>query len=186
MLYNDERTVVLIDGSNIFHQLKQVGLKIDWKGFRNYMYEYAKVIRIVYYTAVHEDKDTGHQSLRKLLDWLTFNGFDIREKEARSFTDLQGRTFRKGNVDVEIAVDIMRYATNARADNIILMSGDGDFSYALEHAKVNGARIGIIGIRKSGGVAEQLRKTADYMLDLQEMDVSWIMPVTETTSAPGQ
>ena len=42
--------------------------------------------------------------LTPLLDWLDYNGFHIITKKAKTFTDRDGRTRIKGDMDIEIAV----------------------------------------------------------------------------------
>jgi uncharacterized LabA/DUF88 family protein len=51
-----------------------------------------------------------------------------------------GEPFEKG-VDVQIAVDMIRYARNNAYDTAILVSGDGDFAPALEFIKEFGKHI---------------------------------------------
>lgn len=182
MLYKNERTVVLIDGANVANQLKNLNLKIDWKKFREWLTQETHLVRVVYYTAVREDAE-GFQGLRKMLDFLTYNGYDVREKLAREYTK-DNRTYVKGNMDVEIAVDIINAATNMKADNIILFSGDGDFCYALDKAKTNGSRVGVIAERDSGVVSDDLRKSADYVIDFKLTSAQpqlWLSPYVQKT-----
>lgn len=179
MLYQNERTVILIDGSNIFHQTKQMGVTIDWAGFRQWLQKETHLVRAVYYTAIYENNE-GFQSLRKLTDFLQYNGFDLREKPVKQYTNSDGIVVRKGNLDVEIAVDMLVFATTGGMENILLMSGDADFCYAMSKAKVNGARVGVIGFKESGGISDDLRKNADYMIDVGQMNAPWV----QTRKAP--
>lgn len=177
MLYKSERTFVLIDGSNIYHQTKKLSVTIDWSKFRDWLQSETQLVRIIYYTAILRESD-GFEQMRKLTDYLRYNGFDVRDKMARQFADGS----KKGNMDVEISVDMIAASTTGRADNIILISGDGDFCYAIEKAKMNGSRVGIIGARQSGSVSDDVRKTADYMIDFMEENREWIRPFVARTS----
>lgn len=184
MLYKNERTFVLIDGSNIYYQTKKLSVTIDWNKFKEWLQGETQLIRIVYYTAILTDSD-GFQQMRKLTDFLRYNGFDVRDKIARQFAD----GTKKGNMDVEISVDMIAASTTGRADNILLLSGDGDFCYAIEKAKMNGSRVGVLGARESGSVSDDVRKTADYMIDFGEAKFDWIKPFSArsiTNSVTGE
>ena len=46
-------------------------------------------------------------SIRPLVDWLDYNGFNVVKKPAREQIDAQGKRRIKGNMDVDMAVDIL-------------------------------------------------------------------------------
>ena len=73
-------------------------------------------------------------------DWLDYNGFRLVTKPAREFTDSQGRKRWRGDMDVEIAVDMMELAP--RLDHIFLFSGDGDFRRLVEAIQAKGGQCG--------------------------------------------
>lgn len=51
-------------------------------------------------------------------------------KPAKEFTDVNGRRRIKGNMDIEIAVDMMALA--GKVEHMVLCSGDGDFRRLVE------------------------------------------------------
>jgi uncharacterized LabA/DUF88 family protein len=53
-----------------------------------------------------------------------------------------------------------------KLDTIVLVSGDGDFSDLLEHAKSLGCRTEVIAFGKT--TSYKLREVADYFLDLDK------------------
>ena len=76
--------------------------------------------------------DTEEYSpLKPLTDWLAYNGFNLVTKAAREFTDASGRRRVKGNMDVELAVDMMELASRIWTMPI-LFSGDSDFRRLVE------------------------------------------------------
>ena len=81
------------------------------------------LLRAFYYTALVEDQE--YSPIRPLVDWLDYNGYTLVTKPAKEFTDSTGRRKVKGDMDVEIAVDVLEMAPHV--DHIVLFSGDGDF-----------------------------------------------------------
>ena len=80
-------------------------------------------MRAFYYTAVAEDRELS--TLRPLVDWLDYNGFAVVTKPLKEFTDAQGRRRVKGNMDIELAIDVMEMS--GCIDHVVIFSGDGDF-----------------------------------------------------------
>ena len=86
------------------------------------------MIRAYYYTALPEDQEFS--SLRPLIDWLDYNGFAVVAL-TREFLDPEtGKRRIKGNMDMELALDMLKLAPHI--DHAILFSGDGDFCRLLE------------------------------------------------------
>jgi hypothetical protein len=46
------------------------------------------------------------------VDWLNYNGFTMRTKPAKEYTDSLGRRKVKGNMDVELCVDALELAAH--------------------------------------------------------------------------
>jgi hypothetical protein len=76
------------------------------------------------------------------VDWLDYNGFAVVTKPAKEFTDSQGRRRIKGNMDIELAIDVMEMAE--QVDHIVIFSGDGDFRRLVEAAQRKGRRVSIV------------------------------------------
>jgi uncharacterized LabA/DUF88 family protein len=82
-----------------------------------------RFIHASYYTALLEDQDFS--PIRPLVDWLDYNGYCVFTKPAKDYTDASGRRRFKGDMDVEIAVDLVEAA--AHTDHAFLFSGDATF-----------------------------------------------------------
>jgi uncharacterized LabA/DUF88 family protein len=90
-------------------------------------------------------------------------------KPAKEFTDTAGRRKVKGNMDIEIAVDVMGLA--ASLDHIVLFSGDGDFRSLVEAVQAKGCRVTVISTMavRPPMVADELRRQADQFVDLSSL-----------------
>ena len=85
------------------------------------------VLRAFYYTAIIEDQEFS--SFCPLIDWLDYNGFSVVTKPIKEFIDAAAAAV-KGNMDIELAIDVMEIAEHV--DHIVLFSVDGDFRSLVE------------------------------------------------------
>ena len=125
-------------------------------------------MRAYYYTAIIEDQE--YSPLRPLVDWLDYNGFTMVTKAAKRYTDqATGVARTKGNMDIEIAVDMMEIAPSV--NHIVLFSGDGDFRRLVEAVQRKGVRVTVISTMKSQPpmISDDLRRQADTFVELQEL-----------------
>ena len=165
--YANERTALFIDGANLYSAARSLGFDIDYKRLREHFASQARVIRAMYYTALIEDQE--YSPIRPLVDWLDYNGFTMVTKPTKEFTDAAGRRKIKGNMDIELAVDLMEMAPHL--DHIVLFSGDGDFRRLVEAVQRKGARVTVVSTVESSPpmVADELRRQADNFIDLRDL-----------------
>ena len=165
--YPTERVALFIDGANLHAAARSLGFDIDYKRLLRYFQEQCRLIRAFYYTALIEDQE--YSPLRPLVDWLDYNGYRLVTKAAREFVDSQGRKRWRGDMDVEIAVDMMEMASHA--DHLVLFSGDGDFRVLVEAVQRRGARVTVVSTVKSQPpmASDDLRRQADNFVDLADL-----------------
>ena len=180
--YPNERVALFIDGSNLYATAKALGFDIDYKRLLAFFGERARLIRAIYYTALMDDAD--YSPIRPLIDWLDYNGFMIVTKPAKEFTDPAGRRKIKGNMDIELAVDMMKLADNL--DHIVLFSGDGDFRSLIEAVQLKGCRVSVVSTLTSRPpmIADDLRRQADQFIDLAHMREEFGRPQSERRPRP--
>ncbi len=167
MFYKDERLALFIDGSNLYAAAKALGFDIDYKLLRMEFMRRGKLLRAFYYTALLENDD--YSPIRPLVDWLHYNGFTMRTKPAKEYTDSQGRRKVKGNMDIELCVDAMELAP--RVDHVVIFSGDGDFRPLVESLQRQGVRVSVVSTIRSQPpmIADELRRQADNFIELDEL-----------------
>jgi uncharacterized LabA/DUF88 family protein len=90
-------------------------------------------------------------------------------KQAKEYTDSQGRRKVKGNMDIELTVDAMELAP--RVDHIVLFSGDGDFRPLVESLQRQGVRVSVVSTIRSQPpmISDELRRQADNFIELDEL-----------------
>jgi uncharacterized LabA/DUF88 family protein len=166
-IHASERTALFIDGANLYSAARALAFDMDYRKLLEEFRKRGRLIRAHYYTAILEDQEFS--PLRPLVDWLDYNGYAVVTKAAREFTDSQGRRRVKGNMDIEIAVDM--FEASAYADHLILFSGDGDFTPLIECVQRRGSRVSVISTVKSNPplAADDLRRQADNFIDLADI-----------------
>lgn len=167
MQHTAEKTALFIDGANLYATTKSLGFDIDYKLLLKEFQSRGNLLRAFYYTALIEDQE--YCSIRPLLDWLDYNGYTVVTKPAKEFTDAMGRRKVKGNMDLELAVNVMELADHL--DHVVLFSGDGDFRPLVESVQRKGVRVTVISTISTQPpmIADELRRQADVFIDLQEL-----------------
>ena len=165
--YETERIALFIDGANLYATAKALGFDIDYKRLLALFRTKGKLVRALYYTALAEDQE--YSSIRPLVDWLDYNGYTMVTKPTKEFTDAMGRRKIKGNMDIELAIDVLEMAEHL--DHVILFSGDGDFRRLVEAVQRKGLRVSVVSTIKSSPpmVADELRRQADDFIELSEL-----------------
>ncbi|MGY6663469.1 MAG: LabA-like NYN domain-containing protein [Glycocaulis sp.] len=165
--YPNERIGLFIDGANLYSAARALDFDIDYRKLLEEFKKRGRLVRANYYTALLENDD--YTPIRPLVDWLDYNGFAIVTKAAREYTDEHGRRRIKGDMDVEIAVDVLESASYL--DHILLFSGDGDFRKVVEAVQRRGVRVSVVSTLKSQPpmIADDLRRQADNFIELAEL-----------------
>lgn len=167
LFYPDEKLAVFIDGSNLFATAKSLNFDIDYSRLRRYFADQSRLLRANYYTALIEDAE--YSPLRPLVDWLDYNGYTMVTKPTKEFTDNKGEKKIKGNMDMELAIDMMGMAEHV--DHMVLFSGDGDFRRLVESVQRKGVRVTVISSTKTSPpmIADELRRQADSFIEISKM-----------------
>ena len=165
--YPTDRLALFIDGANLYSAAKNLGFDIDYRKLLEEFRKRSVLVRAYYYTALVENEE--YSPIRPLVDWLDYNGYRLVTKPAREYTDSQGRKRFRGDMDVEIAVDMLEMAEHA--DHIVLFSGDGDFRRLVEAVQRKGSRVTVVSTVKSQPpmVSDELRRQADNFVDLADL-----------------
>ena len=165
--YQDERVALFIDGANLYATAKSLQFDIDYKRLLGFFRKRSRLVRAIYYTALMEDAE--YSPLRPLIDWLDYNGYRVVTKPAKEYTDSLGRRKVKGNMDIELAIDVMQLADNL--DHIVLFSGDGDFRSLVAAVQAKGRRVSVVStlVTRPPMVADELRRQADQFIELSDL-----------------
>ena len=167
LFYPQERIALFVDGANLYGAAKGLQFDIDYKRLLELFARKGVLVRAFYYTALAEEQEFS--PLRPLIDWLDYNGFTVVTKPLKEYTDAQGRRRVKGNMDIELAIDVMEMAE--RVDHVVIFSGDGDFRKLVEAVQRKGRRVSVCSTIRTQPpmVADELRRQADNFIELEEL-----------------
>jgi len=179
----DQRTALFIDGPSFYSTTSRLGWDVDYRRLRAHFETESKLYRAMYFTALPENSDVRgadgdpihHSPVIKLVDWLSYNEYRTITKPMREFRDSEGRIRQKGNLQVEIAVEMME-ATQF-ADHMILFSGDGDLEHVVDAVQRRGVKVTVAStVRLSPlPISGDLRRIVDRFIDLSDDAVKEIM-----------
>lgn len=186
-LQKTEKTCLFIDGSSLYSTSRSLGFDVDYKKLLDFFAAKTHIIRAYYYAAILDTED--YSPLKPLTDWLSYNGYFLVTKPAREFTDSTGKRRVKGNMDIEIAVDMMEMAPHI--DHAILFSGDSDFRRVVEAVQRQGTRVSVVSSMRSTPplIGDDLRRQTDQFLELSALAGNFTRRQTENprpvrTNAP--
>ena len=162
-----EKIALFIDGANLYATSKSLGFDIDYKRLLQEFQAKGYLLRAYYYTALAEDQE--YSSIRPLIDWLDYNGYTVVTKPTKEFIDATGRRKIKGNMDIELAVDVMEMADSI--DHFVLFSGDGDFRSMVEAVQRKGRKVTVVSTLATQPpmIADELRRQADHFIELSTL-----------------
>ena len=165
------KVMVFIDGSNIFWGLK------NWKQTRgNLMIDYAKLVSLVtgprqirgshYYCSVPAVPSEGQA---KFMDMLRQSGISVTAKTLKMRRDPSGsqtRAVEKG-VDVALVTDLLSFAWEGAYDDAVLVSGDADYTGAVEKVKSKGRMVDVVAWRES--LSRELKLVASKVVYIDDI-----------------
>ena len=149
------RLMIFIDGANLFYAASQMGIEIDYAKLLRYFEQQSTLVYAFFYTGV----DPSNTRQQAFLTWMRRNGYRVVTKDMILNSTGSKRVSR---MNVEIAVDMMRFAQDC--DTEILISGDGDLAYAVSAVSYFGAKVEVIALRSM--THNSLTKAAANFIDL--------------------
>ena len=124
---------VFIDASNVYYSQRKLKWRIDFRKFLDYLKKETDLREIYYYTA----RDLSFEKQTKFISFLEKIGYKVRSKNIKFIKNKNEKEskdgFYKGNLDVELTIDILE--TKDKYDTMILISGDSDFEPLLRLMK---------------------------------------------------
>jgi len=174
-----DKVIIFIDGSNLYHILKNIRGKsknklteFDFEGFCKILAKDRKLIRAYYYTApLDKKKDEKTYSkqqrfferLKKIPDFELVLCRMMKEK-------INGKEiYTVKEDDICLAIDMLKLAHKNAYDTAILVSSDGDFVPAIKAVKEEGKKVENVGFERK--FSWHLRQTCDRFRQLKDSEV---------------
>lgn len=156
----EDRVAIFIDGSNLYHALRSNFKRYDLN-FAEFAYKLCgarRLFRVYYYNVLQDQsqRPEGYHEQQEFLDVL--HNMPYLEVRLGSTKLAQGIPVEKG-IDIMLATDLLHFAWTDLYDVAILVSGDGDFTYALQAVKNIGKHIEVAYFES--GISKDLLEVAD-------------------------
>ena len=156
------RLGVFVDVPNLIYGAERgeggpTGAVVHMGKLLDYLRDGRELIRATAYSPVSDDPGEPVEQQRFVAPFVPHD-YRIVTKPLKRFAD--GSI--KGNFDVEMALDMVTMAE--RLDVVALVSGDADFSRAVELLQERGVRVEVVAF--SGSTSIEMRALADHYVDV--------------------
>ena len=168
---------VFIDASNLWQAQKAKGRFIDYEKIIDYLKQEFKAssIKVFYYTAYPADNtrtynlDGKHKFFTFLKKGLKIEVRKKKLKRIAVITD-EGRSVKeKGNMDVEMTIDVLHHIN--KYNTAIFFSGDSDFLALISYLKNHGKKVYIFS--SENNVSQELRTGGNGYFDVLKIKGIW-------------
>lgn len=175
------KTYAFVDAANLFYGgEKSMGWKIDYRKLIRYLRNKYKIQKVFYYAGVEligfpysvldpkpidldrllafqKKKQSAKKYVQRIKFYLKLKrfGFHMCLKPTKIFWQ-NGRQVKKANCDVDLTFDMMRLVDEY--DNVVLLSGDGDFAILVKYLQKIGKSITILA--RGERTAREIRQLA--------------------------
>lgn len=150
---SDKKIGVFIDDSNLYHAQKNAGWRVDWEKFKKILAEHCEILIYNYYVAVPDKSDSNYRSTMSYLKYVREYA-EIKTKPVK-YVKTAKVVSRKGDVDVEIVLDVVRNI--GKLDVVFVVSGDSDY-LELKNWAVRDKKKNIVFVSFESNMAWELRK----------------------------
>jgi uncharacterized LabA/DUF88 family protein len=142
------KSLILIDESNLFYAFKKLNWELDYQKFHYWLTNNFNILNVYFFGGIISkktffDRNPGHtlggfiqckKERENFFSLLKKIGYQVRNKPVASLYDsTKGEYKRKCNFDVEIT--ILALDQLSAYEELVLCSGDGDFTKLLKYVK---------------------------------------------------
>jgi len=150
----EQRVGVFIDTQNLYHSARNLyQARVNFGAVLKEAVAGRKLVRAVAYVVKSE---TGEE--KSFFEALEKLGIETKTKDLQVYYG----GFKKGDWDVGLAVDAIKFAP--KLDAVVLIAGDGDYVPMVEYIQSLGTQVEAISFGKS--TSGKLREAVDDFIDL--------------------
>ena len=164
-----ERVMIFIDGSNLYHSLKNIfgRTDLDIGRFCQQLLRRRKLIRIYYYNARVGKKEEPERYKHQQAFFAGVNAIPYSELRLGRlvYNNWPNMPPIEKGIDVQLATDMITHSFKDNYDVAILVAGDNDYVSAIQAVKDNGKHIEIA-LFGQQGTSRQLRMVADKVISI--------------------
>ncbi len=169
MVDKTERVMIFIDGSNLYHSIKNFFKRtdIDMGKLGNKLLDKRRLVRIYYYNAKVGLKEEPERYRDQQAFFASVSAIPYCELRLGRLVYINWPNtppFEKG-VDIQLATDMITHSFKNNYDVAVLVAGDNDYVGALQAVKDNGKNVEVALFGKER-TSRQLRVVADRVMTI--------------------
>lgn len=184
MVSKPKSIAVFIDAANLWSSYKEMGKVLNFSEFNNFFSTKfdGNVFRIFYYVAFPKDGTRSKTEIDKLHKFFVYLkkglGVEVVKKPLKTIflRDIKGdliydqdsgepKSIEKGNFDVEITIDAIRYSS--AYDIAVFFTGDSDFLPLITYLRSLGRKKKKVYVFSTeGSISRELKTSVDGYFDL--------------------
>ncbi len=150
----NKKVGVFWDDSNLYHAYQKYGWRIDVKRFKRFLQKRCDLKFINYYLAVPDKSDQCYNGTQKYIKKI--NPYVNVITKPLKYIQLGKSVTKKGDVDVEIVLDVVR--SIKKLEVIIIVSGDSDYLELKNYILEDCDNKKVIFAGYEGNMAKELRR----------------------------
>lgn len=171
-----QRIAVFIDGSNLYHKLKELEIKhtteFNYLGLCQKLSRNRPIVYVGYYVGVVRAKPGDVRSLtlwssqRQLFNLLRNKGIVIK----KGYLMESGGRYHEKGVDVQLATDLLIGAYESTYNVALIISSDTDLIPAIRKIRSLGKQVEYIGFSHQPSLGLQREASRSYLIPKEELD----------------
>ena len=164
-----DRVMIFIDGSNLYHSLKNFFKRtdIDIGKLSNKLFGKRRLVRIYYYNAKVGLKEEPQRYRDQQAFFASVSAIPYCELRLGRLVYINWPNtppYEKG-VDIQLATDMITHSFKNNYDVVVLLAGDNDYVGALQAVKDNGKNVEVALFGKER-TSRRLRVVADRVITI--------------------
>ena len=164
-----DKVMVFIDGSNLYHSLKNYfgRTDIDIGKFSRKLLGRRQLVRIYYYNARVGQKEEPERYRQQQTFFASVNAIPYSELRLGRlvYTNWPSVPPYEKGIDIQLATDMITHSYKNNYHAAILVAGDNDYVGALQAVKDNGKHVEVALFGRPG-TSRQLRTVADRVITI--------------------
>ncbi|MFM6853190.1 MAG: NYN domain-containing protein [Sphingopyxis sp.] len=169
------RTLIFVDEANFQKSAISAGFRPDIVGLRNWLRDGGRrqIIEMVAYLGLPPERrlddmpdnwQRAYDSKHRLRMALENNGIMVVAWRGKQLFGYDPPRFA-ANIDMLMAMDELEFAIDARPDVVVLVTGDGDFSYLANKLRRRGIRVEAAALAST--LSGELKRAVHQVIDLK-------------------
>ncbi len=169
------RTLIFVDEANFQKGARAAGFRPDIVALRNWLRDGGRrqIVEMVVYLGLPPERRPddmpenwarAYDSKHRLRMALENNGIMVVAWRGKQLFGYDPPRFA-ANIDMLMAMDALEFSIDARPDVVVLVTGDGDFSYLANKLRRRGIRVEAAAL--AGTLSAELKRAVHQVIDLK-------------------